>query len=454
MSKREVASHASPARKLALDVGAQVRRRRAFTHDVLAAALEKARLSPEDRAFATKLCLGVSSTWGTLDEVIDRCLKSPHDIKDDVRDALRISTYEIIFLGKDEHAAVDQGVELVKYVTIRATGLANAVLRKIVGAKRKFPFGDPATDLAALARTYAFPTWLAALLVEELGHADAVEFMKASNGQAPLFIAVNRIKASDDDVIDAFKQASCELSRVDMPGPAACYRAETPQALSDVGIQSLLKDGAFVVSDAASQMVAASMLPAHYPRSYLEIGAGRGTKTILLQNNAFEAFGRQMPLTAVDNHEYKLKLLKNRISSLGIELDEAVAADARVLGAGFEGRSFDGVFIDAPCSGLGTLRRHPEIRWRLEPNTIQELAGQGLRILQRASKLVAPGGMLGYATCTVTREENQFVVKRFLEGEEGRHFKLEPIGGRSCLATQLKPYSSDAHFAVRMVRVS
>jgi len=110
---------------------------------------------------------------------------------------------------------------------------------------------------------------------------------------------------------------------------------------------------------------------------------------------------------------------------------------------------FDTVFIDAPCSGLGTMRRHHEIRWRITPERIEELAKTGLDLLKSAAGHVRPGGSIVYATCTVTYDENNGVVKRFLESEEGRRFKLVPLNGKACFATALEKGTPDAHFAVR-----
>ena len=190
-------SKASPARLAALDVVRAVRERDAFAQDVIGTRIDRSDLSSEDRAFATKLALGVVSATGTLDEIIDRALNAPSDVKPDVRDALRVSTYEIIFLGKTPHAAVDQGVELVRSFAMSASGLANAVLRKIVLMRQAFPFGDPMRDPEALARLHAFPLWLARKLIVDLGPQEALDFMRASNEQAPLFIAVNAAKTSD-----------------------------------------------------------------------------------------------------------------------------------------------------------------------------------------------------------------------------------------------------------------
>ena len=428
-------SKASPARLAALDVVRAVRERDAFAQDVIGTRIDRSDLSSEDRAFATKLALGVVSATGTLDEIIDRALNAPSDVKPDVRDALRVSTYEIIFLGKTPHAAVDQGVELVRSFAMSASGLANAVLRKIVLMRQAFPFGDPMRDPEALARLHAFPLWLARKLIVDLGPQEALDFMRASNEQAPLFIAVNAAKTSDEALVKAFDKLDEGLDPVSVDGVsvAGCYRVLDTRALLLPEVKRMFSQGKILVTDAASQLVAASVLPERKPASLLEVGAGRATKTILLQSDATRAYGSQLVLSTLDNHAFKTRLLL-----------DAVVGD----------RAFDEVFIDAPCSGLGTLRRHPEIRWRIKPADIVEFARVQLGMLQAAAPHVAPGGALAYATCTVTREENNGVVKAFLESEAGAGFKLAPVNGRSCVATRLAPGSPDAHFAVRFERIA
>ena len=449
-------SKASPARLAALDVVRAVRERDAFAQDVIGTRIDRSDLSSEDRAFATKLALGVVSSTGTLDEIIDRALNAPSDVKPDVRDALRVSAYEIVFLGKTPHAAVDQGVELVRSFAMSASGLANAVLRKIVLMRQAFPFGDPMRDPEALARLHAFPLWLARKLIADLGPQEALDFMRASNEQAPLFIAVNAAKTTDEALVKAFDKLDEGLDPVSVDGVdvAGCYRVLDTRALLLPEVKRMFSQGKILVTDAASQLVAASVLPERKPASLLEVGAGRATKTILLQSDATRAYGSQLVLSTLDNHAFKTRLLLERAERYGAEVAEALTGDALELDAVVGDRAFDEVFIDAPCSGLGTLRRHPEIRWRIKPADIVEFARVQLGMLQAAAPHVAPGGALAYATCTVTREENNGVVKAFLESEAGAGFKLAPVNGRSCVATRLSPGSSDAHFAVRFERIA
>ena len=445
---------ATPARRFAVETCCIVRERNAYAHEVLEKRLETTKLSKEDRAFAQVLVLGVAATWGTLDEIIDMCLNDPSDVKPDLRDALRISVYELFFLKKEVHAAVDQGVELAKYIAPYSGGLANAVLRKAVGLLDTFPFGEPTKDIEALARLFGFPVWLAARLIEDLGGQGALALMRASNEQAPLFIAVNAARATDDEIVKLFQECGVTLVPQDIAGHsvAGCYFVDTPKILMDGRIVHALSQGKIIVSDLAAQAVAQIALPDQKPGSYLEIGAGRGTKTILLQSNALRKYGSQMEHVTLDNHAYKARLLKERASKCGIAVKDAATFDATTLSESDFPEGFDCVFIDAPCSGLGTLRRHPEIRWRLTSKGVTGMAETGLAMLKAASKLVHPGGMLVFSTCTVTKEENEGTIMAFLKSEEGTAFKLKPIFGHGSFATSVDSGASDAHFAAVMVR--
>lgn len=446
---------ASPARLEALAALREIREKDAYAQEVLERTVDVSSMSSEDRAFATKIVLGVVSSSGTLDEVLNQLLDKPEQVSPDVRDALRISAYELLFLDKSPHAAVDQGVELVRSVTPAAAGMANAVLRKIVRIRSGFPFGDPRADLNALARLYAFPVWLAKLLIADLGLPEAMEFMRLSNEQAPLFVGVNTIRCSDTVLQNTFHRLDETVDQVyydEKPIPG-CFRVADTRALLLRGVKRMLTSGRIVVSDAASQLVASSVFGETEPSSFLEVGAGRATKTILLQSDAMRRFGHQIEnYTTLDNRHFKTKLLRQRIAEYDVEVKETLTADACKLSDVFNDERFDTIFIDAPCSGLGTLRRHPEIRWKITPQDIKTYAQTQLDLLKSAAPFVSAGGSLVYATCTVTHAENNGVVRAFLESAEGADFALAPINGASCIATRLTQGSMDAHFAARFVK--
>ncbi len=454
MNKRTPTTKATPARIAALEAVAQCRVRKSFAQDAIARDIDNSSMSEEDRAFAATLVLGVVKTRGILDEVLNRCMDSPHDISSSVRDALCISTYEIIFLDKSAHAAVDQGVELVRSVAPRAAGLANAVLRRVVATKNKFPFGNPKTDIAAYARLQGFPSWLAARLVEDLGENNARTFMEISNETPPTFVAVNALKTCDEEVVSLLEAARgnpepATIGRRLIPG---CYRIKSARVLQNQNVQRALKDGWFLVSDAAPQMIAYLALPQTRPNAFLEIGAGRGTKTIMFQSNAWRKWEAQIDnYVALDSHEFKVSLLMNRIKDYNVNVSQALVGSAlnldTLLG---KDTAFDVVFIDAPCSGLGTLRRHVDIRWRLTPDAIDENAQLGTDMLKSAARFVRDGGTLAYSTCTVTPEENEDVIESFLESEQGEGFYLDSIDGRDFFRTSLVTGGNDAHFLAKL----
>lgn len=454
-------SRLNPARLLAVQVGAAARKRSAFVSDVLDARLPQVDLSPEDRAFARALCLGVAATWGTLDDVIDYCLRSSRDVQPDVRDALRVSTYEIVFMDKAGHAAVDQGVELVRSVQPKAANLANAVLRKMILAKCDFPFGDPAVDDAAFARLYGFPLWMAQLFIQQLGRKRAAEYMVLCNQQAPVFFAINAVKADETQVVQAFAQNGLLLQpvRLSVGGEVVpgCYHASETTMVASRTARELFDSGRILVSDAAAQCVAHRALPPYDPGDFLEVGSGRGTKTILMQSEALRRYGHQVEWTAIDSHGFKDEILRRRAKVYGIRLDDALKVDACDLSAVFGSRVFGAAFIDVPCTGLGTLRRHPEIRWKLRSHEVESMAAQGYRMLDEVSKHVVVGGQLTYATCTVSAEENEYVIKRFLGSEAGANYKIVPcsVNGLSKLfmKTPLTADGCDAHFAACLRRI-
>jgi 16S rRNA (cytosine967-C5)-methyltransferase len=421
-------SKVTPARLLALEVTRQIRERRAYAHNLIESRVRSAKAPQAERDFATLLIMGVVATYGELDGLIDRALIHG-SLKPDVRDALRISTYELFFLQREPHVAVDQGVELVRSFAPHAAGFANKVLREIAKLREAFPFGDPARDVEALAHQQAFPLWLARRLTADLGFDSTAEFMVASNTRAPLFLA----NLSQGTTLEI---ASSELS------------AWLPR----------IEAGELIVADASAQQVAALCVPEPAARGpFLEVGSGRGTKTVLLQHNALRAHGQQPALFALDLHAFKQDILNERIKQYRLENVTPLTGDAtqldKIIARGGLPESFGGVLIDAPCSGTGTLRRHPEIRWQLTPKEVTAMAAQGLRMLRAVVRRIELGGFVVYSTCSVFCEENDQVIDAFLAAEEGKGFALAPPDVvPNPFHPKLTPNSPDAHFAIKLIK--
>lgn len=359
---------ATPARRAALECLIDSRKRdvyeTVYIHDF---KFEDER----EHAYAVKLVRGVASYKLCLDELIDAHATK---ISSSVRDALRISTYELLYLQKEPAVVIDQGVELVKTVAKAASGLANAVLHKV--AQDSLP--------SEAWKRLGYPKWLHSYLSTFL---DFEEFAELSDKEPLLQFAGE----SEDPIKDA-------------------------------------KLGHIIVADKASQEVATLINPG---KSMLEIGAGRGTKTALIhQNHSFERYD------VLDNSPHRLEALREKAKLLDFHVDYIYCEDATKFNNGFK---YDTIFIDSPCSGLGTLRRHPEIKSRLTREDIAHFAAIDLKLLKNAWGMLAEGGCLYYATCTVAPEENEGILKVF-----GKQYEV--------LREAILREDADAHFLAKVMK--
>jgi 16S rRNA (cytosine967-C5)-methyltransferase len=333
------------------------------------------------------------------------------------------------------------------------------VLRKIADAAPDFPWGDPKTDVAALARLHGHPRWLADMWVAELGRETAGEVMAANNEAAPLYLAVNPFASTVESARAALRADGA------LPQPCPVFGCVEAGNASAAVHGSALREGFAVASDAAAQLVT-QLVPVAAGQTIVEIGSGRGTKTLLLQARAIES-GGPARIIAVDLYDFKARLLEERLARYGVPGVVTLVGDATdvsaIPGAPAAG-TVDAVLIDAPCSGLGTLRRHPEKRWRVGPDDVEALGDLGLKLLSAASVLVRPKGFVVYSTCTIAERENGRVVRDFLASERGSGFRVDALTGDVPEAwrrylTEEGFFSSvplsggpDGHFAARLVR--
>jgi len=448
---------ASTARAAALKVVTRVRERSAYAHETLAGVLESASLSAQDSAFATRLAYGTVACRGTLDEAVARFVDAPSRLEPSVADALAMGAYELLFMRTPVWAAVDEGVTLVRSVRPKAAGLANAVLRRIGERRDAFPWGDPTTDTAALARQHGHPEWLTEVLIAQLGRVAAVRILEADNEPAPLYLAHVPSLGTLDEALELLERDGADPGLCDLAG---CIVAGSPAAA--VGGRAV-REGRVLVCDAAAQF-AARCVGARPHMRILDIGAGRGTKTLIMQGLALQA-GGPAEVLAVDQHAFKLQVLSSTADRLGVPGIRRLECDATKMSLDdLPFGTADAVLIDAPCSGIGTLRRHPDRRWRMEPAEVPLLAALGARLLDQVSRLVTAGGFVVYSTCTVTRAENDDVIAAFLGGPAGEGFVLDSLEGEvphswrrfvrgdGTFQSLPEPAGPDGHFVARMLR--
>jgi 16S rRNA (cytosine967-C5)-methyltransferase len=404
----------SPARTAAYEVVRRVRERDAYTPQVLDSVLGARRLSDDDRALATRLARGTVASTGALDEAIDRFAAKPSAIEPQVRDALRVAAFELLFARTPARAAVHQGVESVRRLRPQAAGLANAILRRLADAAPEFPWGDPASDIAALARLTAHPLWLVERVVAERGYDIARDMLSADDEAAPLYLAHVPFTGTLDAAVAALEADGAEP----LPGPLTGSLVAGRPAAAVRG--RAVANGLVIVADAAAQLAPRLASP-RAGQVVVDIAAGRGTKTILLQAAAVAA-GGPCRLFAVDVHASKTRILRERLDAMGVPDVTVVTGDATDVSS-LEGlpaaATADAVLVDVPCSGTGALRRHPEKRWRITPEQVTSLAAIQGDMLSSAARLVRPGGVVVYSTCSILAEENGSVVEGFLRGSAG-----------------------------------
>ena len=410
----------SQARTIAFDVLHRVETQSAFADEVLRAELND-KVGPENAGLATELTLGVLRWQRLLDFLIDRNLsKATKTLDIEVRLALRLGIYQLCFLERvPAHAAVHESVELVKRARKKsAAPLVNAVLRK--SAKEAKPLSQSRdanrsllpTGLAVEERLGildSHPTWMVQRWLRIFGEDGTRALLQANNSVAAVSCYVLDPQ-HHGDFGQSLNKAGCAVEHGVLLQNAWALHGGNPSA------SEAIQRGWIAIQDEASQAVA-HLLAVENGNRVLDLCAAPGGKTLLLASAA-GAGGR---VIAGDLHIRRVRAMAERFEHAGVRNIESVVADG-TKPLPFE-RPFDRILVDAPCSGTGTLARHPEIRWRLRPENLTGLHELQVRLLSNALTKLAPGGRLIYSTCSLEPEENELVVNEVL-GSGGHKFHI------------------------------
>jgi 16S rRNA (cytosine967-C5)-methyltransferase len=396
---------------VALDTLRRVEERGARADTTLGRLLDRAGLAAADQALATRLVYGTLAWQGRLDWHLARlCTTPPERLDPWLRVVLRLGLYQLLFLDRvPDHAVVHTSVELARgFRRGAATGLVNATLRRAALERSQLAApGAGSTDADALAVRWSHPPWLVARWRKELGATETDPLLQADQEPCPTVLRVNTLRTSRPACMDA-------LARAGLAAAAARYSpAGIELAVSLGAARAIIPGGWTTPQGEASQLVSYVLAPKPGER-VLDACAGTGGKTTHLA----ELMQNAGEVLALDTSRDGLVALRERAAILGVRIVTARHADIRAfaLDAGRRGprRAFHRVLVDAPCSGLGTLRGHPELRWRVSEQRIASLANLQIEILGAAATLCAPDGTLVYATCTISRQENDAVLERFL----------------------------------------
>ena len=421
------------ATKILFDVAAKG----AYSNVALAQTLRAEKFGDLDRKFCTELVYGTVKAGASLDWKISKYLNRPlAKVDEKILAVLRVGMYQIFFLDRvPNSAAVNESVELTKkFCGLGASKFVNGVLRAAVREPHKsdFPTGD---DLKSLALRNFHPLWLVKLFAEEFGLDATKKILGFDNTEPPLCLRVNFLKTTREKILDALKKFGVEAE----PSTLA------PEGIICRGHGALdkfqpLRDGLCQVQDESS-MTAARLLNPQAGEFVIDCCAAPGGKSTHLA----ELMKNRGRIVAADIYETKLEHIKANAQRLGIKIIEPLLIDARTIGEKFFNQA-DKVLVDAPCSGLGVLRRKADLRWKKNPDELNDLPALQEKILSSAAQTLKRGGILVYSTCTIIRRENESVVEKFLAAHEN----FRPVEMKTLLP---QVTGTDGFFSARLERV-
>lgn len=443
------------AREVALKVINEVESKGAYANIALAHEINRrisqGQLSDQDRRFITELVYGTVKAGATLDWILSIYLNRPiTKIAPVIRNILRLGIYQLFFLEKvPVSAACNQSVELAKkYGHAGTVKFVNGVLRNAARSPEKIEYPSQEIQPAKyLSLKYFHPEWLVERWINRLGFSACEGLCQTNNITPPLSLRTNTIKIDRKQLQQRLEEEGvlCHES-VWTPEGLVCHQHPSLSTLKS------LQEGLFQVQDESSMLVAHILDPK--PGEFIidACGApgGKTTHIAALMNNTGQ-------ILSTDIYEHKLEITRENATRLGLTNIETRALDAVTLDQFFPGKA-DKVLVDAPCSGLGVLRRKPDSRWRKTADILQDLPKLQAAILTSAAQCVKPGGTLVYSTCTTEPEENQNIVNNFLNTHSD--FDLEPAGEflpiqkRPDKMLQLWPHLDgvDGFFIARMKR--
>jgi 16S rRNA (cytosine967-C5)-methyltransferase len=402
----------------------------------------------------TELVYGTLRRQGTLDHVIRAfSTQKPEKLQRAVLLLLRLGIYQLLYLDRiPASAAVNETVKLAHQSAPRATGFINALLRRTDRERGAIPWPDERKDLAGhIAAVHSHPRWLVEQWLEQLGPDETRALAKAMSEPPPLTVRVNALKTNRDRLVERLAQEGVTAS-------PCRYSPDGLSLLPHPALAALpsFREGLFTVQDEASQFAVLLLAPRPGDR-LLDLCAAPGGKT----THCAQRMENRGAILACDVAPRKLRFIEETAARLGISIITTRHLDGGRDAAALPREGFDRVLVDAPCSGIGVLRRNPEGKWWKTPETVGELAAVQQRLMANAADTVAPGGVLVYATCSTSTEENEAVIENFLTQrhdfvlENGRDLfpdAAELFTGQGLFRTWPHRHAMDGFFAARLRR--
>ncbi|MFC4775490.1 16S rRNA (cytosine(967)-C(5))-methyltransferase RsmB [Paenibacillus sp. GCM10023252] len=396
-------------REVALDTLVRVAESGAYSNLQLNRALQDADLPRADAALATELVYGTIQRQATLDHWLGKFVaKGLHKLEPWVHQLLRMSAYQLLYLDRiPPHAAVNEAVTIAKRRGHSGiSGMVNGVLRSVDRGRAELTEASISSSRPAeeLALRHSYPEWLVQRWIDSYGISTAEAICRAGNEQPHSSLRVNRLRLSREEALSRLAEEQYDAA----PSPAAPAGIVVKRG-GNLADTIEYRDGLWTVQDESSMLVAEVVAP-QAGMKVLDCCAAPGGKT----THMAELMQNKGKVWANDLHPHKRDLINEQSARLGLNNVEAITEDAMKLGDRFAPASMDAVLLDAPCSGLGVIRRKPEIKWTKSLADIHAIAKLQSSLLDAVCPLVKPGGVLVYSTCTIELEENEEQIRSFL----------------------------------------
>ena len=404
----------------------------AYSNLLLDHVFSESDLSERDKAFAAALFYGVLERRLTLDYIIQKNSKIPFAKLDPAAVAiLRAGLYQLLYMDSvPDSAAVNESVKLCKKLKcFSAQGFVNGMLRSFIRGGKKISYIGLEPE-KRLSVEYSCPEWLTAKLIREYGTEFAVKALKASVGRPPVYARVNTLKTTTEKLLTELSKHKIKAEAY--PGLENCIKLEKP---GDIEKCAPFRQGLFHVQDISSQLCCLTLRPV-VNETVLDVCAAPGGKSFTLA----ELMGNNGRLYSMDLHDMRVGLIEDGAARLGIKILTAMQNDA----SKFNGQlpQADRVLCDVPCSGLGVIRRKPEIKFK-SPEDFAGLPEIQYQILETSARYVKPGGTLVYSTCTLSCAENDDVAKRFAAAHPEFLPIVQPVPYAGAAGEPMRTYCPD-----------
>ena len=394
----------SGARATAIKILNRVDRSDAYLDKLLDIELKSSDLSSPDKGLLSEIVHGVLRWQGRLDWILNRFTHGNFSKSEiNIKNTLRTALYQLLFLDRmPHHAAVNEAVEFIKHISgDRIAGMVNAVLRSIIRNLNDIQYPNKSDDIVQyLSVYYSHPLWMVKRWQKRFPADELEKLLIANNELPPLSLRINKLKTSPTDFLKILDQ-----HQISYQGSNFIDYVIKVKSLSGIAQMDVFQQGFFSIQDESAALPVLLLAP--QPGEYvIDMCAAPGGKTTFIG----ELMKNEGKIVAVDKYEYKLSLIKQSSERLGITNVHMLAADSSQL----EVEPADKILVDAPCSGLGVIRKKPDLKWKREPEDIPRLAKLQEELLENAARLLKHGGTLVYSTCTTEPEENEMAVQSFL----------------------------------------